>query len=105
MVNNPNWTEEMYEVKTDVVSEDYLKIFDYAFGISYRMGNPGSYLGDQSLTELLYNEASTISEYGTQSTWTQVKKTHSKVVDAELKEINEVLSKLNSMEENSSDAE
>ena len=35
--NNPYWTEEMYQVKMDIVGEDYLQIFDYGFGVHLRL--------------------------------------------------------------------
>lgn len=92
MENNPNWTEEMYNVKTDVVCDDYLMIFDYAYGISSVLGDKNSFDGSQCLVDALYSQASTVSDDGVQNTWTQVREMYGKVVDMELKEINATIS-------------
>ena len=51
MENNPNWTDEMYDVKMDVVSDDYLMLFDYAYGISSALGDRKQFDGNQCLVD------------------------------------------------------
>lgn len=95
MENNPYWTEEMYKVKTDAVSEDYLMLFDYAYGISSVLGNKNNFDGEQCLVDALYNQASTISKDGVQYTWAQVREMYSEIVDMELNDINEKITEIN----------
>lgn len=96
MENNPNWTDEMYDVKTDVTSSDYLMIFDYAYGVSSALGDANQFDGNICLTDALYNYSSSEDEEGVQQTWTQVREKYSATVDSELKELN---TKLASMSE------
>lgn len=93
--NNPNWTEEMYEVKMDVVSDDYLMIFDYAFGLSSRMGDRSEFDGNQCLTDYLYNGSSTQDEEGTQQTWAAIRESYTATVDQEVKDLNAKVAELN----------
>lgn len=88
MENNPNWTDEMYDVKMDVVSDDYMMIFDYAFGVSSALGDRKQFDGNQCLVDYLYNAASTQDEDGNQPTWGSVREEYSATVDSELKDLN-----------------
>lgn len=63
----------MYDVKMDVVSDDYLMLFDYAYGISSALGDRKQFDGNQCLVDALYSDASNVNEEGVQSTWTQVR--------------------------------
>ena len=94
MENNPNWTDEMYGVKTDVVSDDYLMIFDSAFGVSSNMGDKKTFDGNQCLVDALYGASTALDEDGNQQTWTQVREKYTGTVDTELKELNKKLKSL-----------
>ena len=96
MENNPNWTDEMYDVKMDVVSDDYLMLFDYAYGISSALGDRKQFDGNQCLVDALYSDASNVNEEGVQSTWTQVREKYSATVDSEIKELNQKIASLKS---------
>ena len=89
MENNPNWTDEMYQVKMDAVSDDRYMIYDYCFGLSAATGDPNSFDGNSCLTDVLYNHASEEDEEGGQSTWAQVREKYSATIDSEIKEVNE----------------
>lgn len=95
MENNPNWTDEMYQVKMDVQSDEYHMIFDYAFGVSSMLGDPNSFDGNICLTDALYNYSSQIVE-DSQMTWAQVREKYSATVDSEIKTLNESIKKFNS---------
>lgn len=89
MENNPNWTEEMYEVKNDTVSDDYMMIFDYAFGVSSNLGDRKMFDGNQCLVDYLYNGASTQDEEGNQPTWSKVREQYGPTVEQEVSNLNE----------------
>lgn len=95
MENNPNWTDEMYDVKMDVVSDDYMMIFDYAFGVSSALGDRKQFDGNQCLVDYLYAAASTQDEEGNQPTWGSVREEYSATVDSELKDLNSRLEAFN----------
>ena len=88
MENNPYWTDEMYDVKMDVVSDDYLMIFDYAFGVSSTLGDRKQFDGNQCLVDYLYNGSSTQDDDGNQPTWSSVREQYSNVVESELETLN-----------------
>ncbi len=94
MENNPTWTDEMYAVKTDVVSSDYYMIYDYCYGISNALGDPNSFDGNNSLTDSLYILSSQPDSEGAQQTWASVRQAYSTTVDSELKTINEQIQKI-----------
>lgn len=96
MENNPYWTDEMYDVKMDVQSDDYLMIFDYAFGVSSALGDVNGFDGNICLVDALYNYSSQFNEEGTQMTWTQVREKYSATVDSEIKSLNESIKEFNS---------
>ena len=89
MENNPLWTEEMYQVKNDVINEDYFMAFDYAYGVSYALGDRNQFDGNQCLVDYLYNGPSTQDEEGNQPTWSQVREQYSTTVESELKALNQ----------------
>lgn len=86
--NNPNWTDEMYDVKMDVVSDDYLMIFDYAFGVSSTLGDRKQFDGNQCLVDYLYSASSTLDETGSQPTWASVREEYSATIDSEIADLN-----------------
>lgn len=95
MQNNPYWTEEMYNVRTDVVSDDYMMIFDYIFGISNTLGDEKSFDGNQKLADYIYGAVASTDEDGNQPTWAQIREQYSATVDSEIKDMNKRLSELN----------
>ena len=64
MENNPYWTEEMYNVRSDVISDDYMMIFDYIFGISNTLGDEKSFDGNQKLADYIYGAVASTDEDG-----------------------------------------
>lgn len=94
MENNPYWTDEMYGVRQDVVSDDYFMAFDYAYGVSSALGDSKQFDGNQCLVDALYGEASTIDDEGNQTTWTQVREKYTSTVDSELKNLNESIQEI-----------
>lgn len=95
MENNPYWTEEMYNVRTDVISDDYMMIFDYIFGISNTLGDEKSFDGNQKLADYIYGAVASTDEDGNQPTWAQIREQYSATVDSEIKDMNKRLSELN----------
>ncbi len=93
--NNPYWTEEMYGVKMDVQSEDYMMIFDYAFGVSTALGDESGFDGNIKLVDALYSYSSSLDGEGNQMTWTQVREKYSATVESELKTLNEQIAEYN----------
>ena len=91
--NNSNWTEDMYSVFQDITSDDYFMIFDYAYGVSFKLGDRMQFDGNQCLTDALYNSSSSEDEDGLQMTWTQVRETYSSTVDSEIATLNKDIEK------------
>lgn len=89
--NNPNWTEEMYQVKMDIVSSDYLQIFDYGFGVSSALGDRNAFDGNQCLIDALYGDVTVIDEEGVQKSWTQVRDQYNTIINSEVDGLNEAL--------------
>lgn len=94
MENNPYWTDEMYDVKMDVVSDDYLMFFDYAYGVSSALGDRNQFDGNQCLVDALYGQSSTLDDDGTQMTWTQVREKYIATVESEINELNKKVQEL-----------
>ncbi len=86
--DNPYWTEEMYEGMIASNSDEHLKIFDYAFGISTVMSDETAGENRYSVTKKLYEFVTQYDESGTQYTWTQVRDTYLPVVETELADLN-----------------
>lgn len=95
MENNPYWTEEMYNVRSDVISDDYMMIFDYIFGISNTLGDEKSFDGNQKLADYIYGAVASTDEDGNQPTWAQIREQYSATVDSEINDMNKRLSELN----------
>lgn len=92
---NPYWTEEMYQVKRDVVSDEYQLLFEYGYGVSMNLGDDQTAPDGQCVINKLYNKVLTIDgEAGTQYTWAQVRDEYSAVVDSELAFLNDALANL-----------
>ncbi len=87
--NNPYWTEDMYQVTVDVVSDDYLMLFDYAFGVSSALGDRKQFDGNQCLVDYLYKGATVPDENGNQKTWASIREEYGPTVDSNIKELNQ----------------
>lgn len=94
MENNPYWTDDMYDVKMDVVFADRYMIYDYAYGISVGMGDPNGFDGNNSLTDTLYIQSSQEDAEGNLLTWAKVREQYSPVVESEIKEINKKIANM-----------
>ena len=81
----------MYGVFQDVISDDYFMIFDYAFGVSFKLGDRKQFDGNQCLVDALYGSSSSEDEDGNQMTWTQVRETYSSTVDSEVNTLNKAV--------------
>lgn len=93
---NPYWTDEMYQVKLDVVSDEYTLLFDYGYGVSVTLGDDNSASdGSCVMTKLYNNVLKTDAETSTQYTWAQVRDEFSPIVDAELSYLNDALANMN----------
>ncbi len=92
--NNPYWTEEMYQVRQDVVSADYMMMFDYIFGISNVLADEKSFDGNQKLADYMYSAVASIDEDGNQPTWAQVREKYSATVETEVEEMNKQMAAL-----------
>lgn len=91
---NPYWTEEMYQVKKDVISEDYTLIFEYGYGVSSKLSDDDDDPDGACTITRLYRYVTTSDEGGSQLTWAQVRDTYSPIVDAELADLNAALDAL-----------
>lgn len=88
MENNPYWTPEMYDVKMDIISSDYLMLFDYAYGVSSALGDVNSFDGNSCLVDALYTYSSSDNEEGVQPTWSSIREQYSATVDTEVNNLN-----------------
>ncbi len=94
MENNPYWTDEMYDVRMDVISDDYFMIFDYIFGISNTLADEKSFDGNQKLADYIYGAVASTDEDGNQPTWAQIREEYSATVESEINDINDELKKI-----------
>lgn len=91
-VNNPNWTEDMYNVAyVDLVTDKFTKIFDPGYGISTTLSDNDAATNDtkEAVIPYLYTSVMKTDENGSQYTWTQLKEQYKGTVDSELKTLNE----------------
>lgn len=83
--NNPNWTEEMYAMYTEMCSSEFTKSFDFGYGVSTLIANtilPRFY-------ESVYK-----STDGVQNTYAQIRAEYQPVLQTELDAINEAMASL-----------
>lgn len=90
MVDNPNWTDEMYDVSSTITSNDYLMICEYGYGVSAELGLASKFdpVTDRSLIKALYELVTITSEEGTQQTWSQIRNKYTATVDANIEQLN-----------------
>lgn len=91
-VNNPNWTEDMYNVAyVDLVTDKFTKIFDPGYGISTTLSDNDAATNDtkEAVIPYLYTSVMKTDENGSQYTWTQLKEQYKGTVDSELKTLND----------------
>lgn len=93
-VDNPNWTEEAYQVTyEDVISDDFVKVIDPGYGISTLLSDDdaATNVTKEAIIPYLYSSVRKFDDSGTQITWTQVREKYTATIDSELKEFNEDL--------------
>ncbi len=96
-VDNPLWTEEMYNVLTTTASSEYDQVFDYGYGISALMSDDNSQTDGQGcVTRRLYENVTKTDEAGQQYTWSALRTEYSNTVDQELAAINDAIDAMES---------
>ncbi len=91
--NNPNWSEEMYQMALEeVFSDKFIQLVDPGTGISAEISDDSAAKNDtrQAINSYMY-AGTTLSDYNTnaQYTWTQIREKYSPTIDSELKKFNE----------------
>lgn len=92
LIDNPQWTEEMYDVIQDTSSSNYEHVFDYAYGISALLSDDNSSEDGSCVTRKLYEYVTKTDADGTQYTWSELRSSYSTVMDDELNKINATIS-------------
>ncbi len=90
-VDNPNWSEEAYQVTyEDVISDKFTKIIDPGYGISTILSDDdaATNLTKEAVIAYLYSSVRKFDDSGTQMTWTQLREKYSSTIDSELKKFN-----------------
>lgn len=91
--NNPNWSEEMYQMAfEEVFSDKFVSLVDPGTGISSEISDDSAAKTDtkEAINSYMYS-ATTRSDYdtGAQYTWTQIREKYNATIDSELKKFNE----------------
>ena len=90
-VDNPNWTEEAYQVAyEDVISDKFTRLIDPGYGISTILSDDDAATNEtlEAVIPYLYSSVRKFDESGTQMTWTQLRDKYTSTIDSELKEFN-----------------
>lgn len=90
-VDNPNWSEEAYQVTyEDVISDKFTKIIDPGYGISTLLSDDdaATNVTKEAIIAYLYSSVRKFDDSGTQMTWTQLREKYSSTIDSELKKFN-----------------
>ena len=93
-VDNPNWTEEAYQVTyEDVISDQFTRVIDPGYGISTLLSDDdaATNITKEAVIPYLYSSVRKFDDSGTQMTWTQLREKYSATIDSELKEFNSSL--------------
>ena len=90
--NNPNWSEEMYQMAfEEVFSDKFVQMVDPGTGISAQISDDENATTDtkQAINSYMY-AGTTLSDYSTnaQYTWSQMRQKYSATIDSELKKFN-----------------
>lgn len=89
MIDNPGWTDEMYDVLMVTSSSEYDQVFDYGYGISSSFSDDNSVTDGSGCTiRQLYENVIKTDDTGKQYTWSEVRSTYSKTTDDELAKVN-----------------
>jgi len=91
-VNQPYWTEEMYQTAfVDVISSDYIRLFDPGYGISTILSDDNAAMNDTKEAVIPYIHSSVMKtdEDGTQYTWSALREQYKGTIDSELAQFNE----------------
>lgn len=91
LIDNPQWTEEMYEVLQVTSSSEYEQVFDYGYGISAVLSSDNSSEDGSCVTRKLYEYVTKTDDTGKQYTWAELRSTYSNTVEDELKKINDTI--------------
>ena len=93
-VDNPNWTEEAYQVTyEDVISDKFTRLIDPGYGATTILSDDDAAknVTKEAVIPYLYSSVRKFDDSGTQMTWTQLREKYSPTIDSELKELNENL--------------
>lgn len=96
LIDNPNWTDEMYEVLQVTSSSEYTQMFDYGYGISPVLSSDNASEDGSCVTRKLYEYVTKSDDTGKQFTWSELRSTYSKTVDDELSQINKTIDEMQS---------
>ena len=90
-VDNPNWSQEAYQVTyEDVISDKFTRLIDPGYGISTVLSDDdaATTVSKEAVIAYLYSSVRKFDDSGTQMTWTQLREKYSSTIDSELKKFN-----------------
>lgn len=93
-VNNPYWTDEMYELAYNPQANDVITVLnDPGYGISTILSDNDAATNDtlEAVIPYLYSSVSKTDENGTQMTWAQLRDGYNNTINTELKTFNDKL--------------
>lgn len=93
-VDNPNWSEEAYQVTyEDVISDKFTKVIDPGYGISTLLSDDdaATNITKEAVIAYLYTSIRKFDDSKTQITWTQVREQYKPIIDSELQKFNDSL--------------
>ena len=93
-VDNPNWTEEAYQVTyEDVISDKFTRLIDPGYGATTLLSDDDAAktITKEAVIPYLYSSVRKFDDSGTQMTWTQLREKYTTTIDSELKELNKNL--------------
>lgn len=93
-VNNPNWTDEMWELAYNPQANDVITVVnDPGYGISTLLSDNDSATNDtlEAVIPYLYSSVSKTDENGAQMTWAQLRDGYNNTINSELNIFNDKL--------------
>ncbi len=93
-VNNPNWTDEMYELAYNPMANEKITVIsDPGYGISTLLSDQDSATNDskEAVIQLVYSSVSKTDESGAQLTWAVVRDMYNNTINSELAAFNDKL--------------
>ena len=91
MVNQPYWTDEMYQLANEeVISSKFNRLFDAGYGISTTLSDNDAATNPtkEAVIPYLYTSVMKSDENDTQYTWTQLREQYKGTIDSELETFN-----------------